>query len=124
MNLQRSLALPNLVAELHLEFKLYIGKHTRNSTSSTYDTVQETEQYHHVIDIFDNKIESGSCVMLDKGYALPWLERHSFTNILTAIFRIDPLFFFFLICLFNLRLELFKAFISVLDESCGLSSVD
>ena len=67
MNLQRSLALPNFVAELHLEFKLYIGKHTRNSTSSTYDTVQEAQQYHHVVDIFDNKIESCSCVMLDKG---------------------------------------------------------
>ena len=66
MDFQWYLALPNFIAELHFEFKLYVGQHGRNSSSSAYDTVKETEQYHHIIDIFDDKIESGSRVMPEK----------------------------------------------------------
>ena len=60
MDFQWYLALPNFIAELHFEFKLYVRQHSRNSSSSAYDTVEKTEQYHHIINIFDNKIESGS----------------------------------------------------------------
>ena len=75
-----------------------------------------------MIDIFDNKIESDTCVMLEKRDALPWLERHCFTYTLTIITRINP--FFRRFATFLLLLIFFKVYISVFGVSCGMCSVD